>query len=122
LCRPRTGVRFGLRRYFDDIRSMDVATKLERHAEQLHALGHPVRLSIIRILVQGGPAGTAAGDIQSRLEMPASTLSHHLSRLVQAGLITTRGEGTFHLYAPDVPALRALTNYLWQDCCKGGAC
>jgi len=99
-----------------------VATKLERHAAQLHALGHPVRLSILRILVQGGPAGTAAGDIQSRLAVPASTLSHHLSRLVQADLITTRGEGTFHLYAPDVRALRALTNYLWQDCCKGGAC
>lgn len=114
--------RFHLRDYFDDTRSTAVATKLERHAEQLHALGHPVRLSIIRILVQGGPAGTAAGEIQSRLDMPASTLSHHLSRLVHSGLITTRGEGTFHLYAPDVSALRALTNYLWQDCCKGGAC
>jgi DNA-binding transcriptional ArsR family regulator len=97
-----------------------VATKLERHAGQFHALGHPARLSIIRILVQGGPSGTSAGDIQARLDMPASTLSHHLSRLVQAGLITTRGEGTFHLYAPDISTLRALTNYLWEDCCKGG--
>ena len=81
-----------------------------------------MRLSIVRMLVQRGPDGTSAGEIQARMEAPASTLSHHLSRLVQAGLITTRGEGTFHLYAPDISALRALTNYLWQDCCKGGAC
>jgi ArsR family transcriptional regulator, arsenate/arsenite/antimonite-responsive transcriptional repressor len=99
-----------------------VTAKLERHALQLQALGHPVRLSIVRILVQGGPDGTSAGDIQARVRLPASTLSHHLSRLVDAGLLTTRGEGTFHFYAPDVPALRALTNYLWEDCCKGGAC
>jgi ArsR family transcriptional regulator len=52
--------------------------------------------------------------------MPASTLSHHLSRLLQAGLLTTRGEGTFHYYAADYDVLRALTDYLWEDCCKGG--
>jgi ArsR family transcriptional regulator len=111
-----------LRSYFDHTRSTDVATKLERHAQQLQALGHPVRLSIVRIVVQAGPAGTSAGEIQSRLDTPASTLSHHLSRLLQAGLITTRGEGTFHYYALDVSALRTLTNYLWEDCCKGGVC
>ena len=111
-----------LRSYFDDYRSKSVASKLERHAGELHALGHPVRLSIIRIVVQAGPDGTSAGEIQSRLALPASTLSHHLSRLVHTGLITTRGEGTFHYYAADVSALRALTNYLWQDCCKGGVC
>ena len=100
-----------------------MVSKLERHAEQLHALGHPVRLSIIRILVQGGPQGTSAGEIQARVDMPASTLSHHLNRLLHAGLITTRGEGTFHYYAPDLSALRALTDYVWEDCCKsGGKC
>jgi ArsR family transcriptional regulator len=99
-----------------------VTSKLERHALQLQALGNPVRLLIVRLLVQGGPSGTSAGDIQTRVDMPASTLSHHLSRLLQAGLITTRGEGTFHYYAPDISALRTLTNYLWQDCCKGGVC
>jgi ArsR family transcriptional regulator len=70
--------------------------------------------------VQGGPGGTSAGDIQTRVDVPASTLSHHLSRLLQAGLLTTRGEGTFHYYAADYAALRALTDYLWEDCCKGG--
>jgi DNA-binding transcriptional ArsR family regulator len=97
-----------------------VPSKLERHAEQLSALGHPVRLAILRFVVQSGAGGAAAGDIQGRLEMPASTLSHHLKRLVDAGLLSTRNEGTFHYYAVEYAALRTLTDYLWEDCCKRG--
>jgi ArsR family transcriptional regulator len=97
-----------------------VTSKLDRHAEQLSALGHPVRLAVLRHVVQGGSGGTAAGDIQARVDVPASTLSHHLKRLVDAGLLTSRSEGTFHYYAAEYPALRALTDYLWEDCCKRG--
>jgi DNA-binding transcriptional ArsR family regulator len=97
-----------------------VTSKLERHAEQLSALGHPIRLKVLRYIVQGGEGGTSAGDIQSHVDLPASTLSHHLKRLVDAGLLTTRSEGTFHLYAPDFSALLALSEYLWEDCCKRG--
>lgn len=96
-------------------------SKLEQRAEQLAALGHPIRLTILRLVVQGGPDGTVAGDIQHHVDMPASTLSHHLKRLVDAGLLQTRGEGTFHYYAPDFQALRGLTDYLWEDCCKRGS-
>ena len=95
-------------------------SKLDRHAEQLSALGHPVRLSILRFVVQGGDEGASAGDIQSHVDMPASTLSHHLKRLVEAGLLRTRGEGTFNYYSAEYAALRALTDYLWEDCCKRG--
>lgn len=97
-----------------------MASKLERHAEELGALGHPVRLAIVRLVVQAGEHGVPAGDIQARVDMPASTLSHHLKRLVDAGLLRTRGEGTFHFYAVDFQTLRRLTDYLWEDCCKGG--
>jgi DNA-binding transcriptional ArsR family regulator len=97
-----------------------VPGKLDRHAEQLSALGHPVRLAILRFVVQSGDAGAAAGDIQARVELPASTLSHHLKRLVAAGLMRSRTEGTFNYYAADYKALRALTDYLWEDCCKRG--
>jgi DNA-binding transcriptional ArsR family regulator len=97
-----------------------VPSKLERHAEQLGALGHPVRLAILRHVVQAGDDGASAGDIQERVDMPASTLSHHLKRLLDAGLLRTRGEGTFHYYAAEYPALRALSEYLWEDCCKRG--
>ncbi|MEZ4302785.1 MAG: metalloregulator ArsR/SmtB family transcription factor [Polyangiaceae bacterium] len=95
-------------------------SKLEEHAEQLSALGHPVRLQILRFVVQGGTGGTAAGDIQEHVKLPASTLSHHLKRLTTAGLLTTRSEGTYHYYAPRFEALRTLTSYLWEDCCKRG--
>lgn len=95
-------------------------SKLERHAEQLSALGHPVRLAILRFVVQGGEDGTPAGDIQTHVDLPASTLSHHLKRLVDAGLLNTRNQGTFHYYSPDIAALRGLTDYVWEDCCKRG--
>lgn len=93
---------------------------MERHAEQLAALGHPVRLTILRFVVQGGPLGCSAGDIQAHVDMPASTLSHHLKKLVEAQLLSTRSEGTYHYYAPEFSALRSLTDYLWEDCCKRG--
>jgi DNA-binding transcriptional ArsR family regulator len=96
---------------------------LEHHAAQLGALGHPVRLEVLRFVVQAGEGGAPAGEIQAHVGMPASTLSHHLKRLVDAGLLTTRNEGTFHYYAADYAALRRLTEYLWEDCCKrGGGC
>jgi ArsR family transcriptional regulator, arsenate/arsenite/antimonite-responsive transcriptional repressor len=79
-----------------------------------------VRLAILRFVVQSGEGGAAAGAIQGGLNMPASTLSHHLKRLVDAGLLSTRNEGTFHYYTAEYSALRALTDYLWEDCCKRG--
>jgi ArsR family transcriptional regulator len=97
-----------------------VSSRLEHHAEQLSALGHPVRLKILRLVVQGGEDGTSAGDIQSHVDLPASTLSHHLKRLTDGGLLTSRTEGTFHYYTADYTALRALTDYVWEDCCKRG--
>lgn len=98
-----------------------MVAKLERHADQLGALGHPIRLQIVRFVVQAGNEGVAAGKIQSGLDIPASTLSFHLKRLAQAGLLTSRSEGTFLYYTADYAVLRELTEYLWEDCCKGGS-
>ena len=97
-----------------------MTSKLQRHAEQLSALGHPVRLKILRFVVQAGPEGAAAGDVQGHVGLPASTLSHHLKRLVDAGVLGARTEGTYHYYAADYASLRALTDYLWEDCCRRG--
>ena len=97
-----------------------MTTKLERNAAQLAALGSPVRLAILRQVVQGDAEGTVVGDIQSKLDIPWSTLSHHLERLASAGLLKTRSEGKFVFYRADFVSLRALTDYLWEDCCRGG--
>ena len=97
-----------------------MSRKLEMHAEQLGALGHPVRLAVLRHVVQAGPAGSSAGEIQAKVDVPASTLSHHMDRLVRTGLLESRREGTYIYYSAVFPALRALTDYLWEDCCKSG--
>lgn len=108
--------------YFEIIRIILVTTKaVELHAEQLSALGHPARLAILRFVVQGDPNGTPAGEIQAHVDLPASTLSHHLKRLSSVSLLVARTEGTFIYYRADYDVLRKLTNYLWEDCCKRGA-
>ena len=89
-------------------------------AQRLKALGHPGRLSIVRAVVQGPVEGTPAGDIQAQLGMPGSTLSHHLADLAEAGLLMATRQGTTIRYAACFDQLRALTDYLWQDCCGGG--
>jgi ArsR family transcriptional regulator, arsenate/arsenite/antimonite-responsive transcriptional repressor len=94
--------------------------KLERHAEQLAALGHVARLSLLRAVVQAGPEGISTTDLQERLDSPWTTLNHHLDRLVDAGLVAARREGKFVYHTADYPALRALTDFLWEDCCKRG--
>ena len=99
---------------------MDVPSALDKHAAQLSALGHPARLQALRFVVQGDPNGTAAGDIQSHVDLPASTLSHHLKRLADSDLVVARTEGTFIYYRANYAALRNLTTYLWEDCCKRG--
>lgn len=93
---------------------------LELHAQRLKALGHSARLSIVRLVVQGPVEGTPAGEIQARLDIPGSTLSHHLSELTQAGLLKATRQATSIRYAAHFDHLRALTNYLWEDCCGSG--
>ena len=62
--------------------------KIDEAASRLEALGNPTRLSIYRMLVRAGDPGLAVGKLQSRLSIPASTLSHHLKTLLIVGLIT----------------------------------
>lgn len=73
-------------------------------------------------MVKGPVGGTPAGDLQARLDIPASTLSHHLATLSQAGLVKAERQGTFLLYRADFKSLRALTEFIWEDCCRGGTC
>lgn len=97
-----------------------MSAKLERHAGQLAALASPVRLAILRAVVQGPEDGTVVGELQKKLDIPWSTLSHHLEKLTGAGLLVSRKEGSFIFHRVDFKVLRSLTDYLWEDCCKGG--
>ena len=71
-------------------------------ASTLESLGNQTRLTIYRTLVRAGPTGMAVGMLKERLAIPGSTLSHHLSRLVAAGLVSQNREGR---------VLRCTTNY-----------
>ena len=95
---------------------------LSHITRQLKALAHGGRLAIVRAVVQGPVEGTPAGQIQARVGLPASTLSHHLADLTEAGLLRASRQGTTIRYAACFDQLRALTDYLWQDCCGGGGC
>lgn len=96
------------------------AKKLEQHADQLAALGHAARLSILRYVVQAGPSGSTTTELQEKLDIPWTTLNHHLDRLVAADLVTARREGKFVHHTANYDALRSLTDFIWEDCCKRG--
>jgi ArsR family transcriptional regulator len=93
---------------------------IERHAEQLAALGHVARVSILRAVVQAGPEGVTTTELQQRLDIPWTTLNHHLDRLVDSGLLAARRGGKSLFHTASYEALRALTDFLWEDCCQRG--
>ena len=96
--------------------------KLEKAAAQLEALGNPTRLAIYRILVRAGDEGLPVGKIQEKLEIPASTLSHHCKRLIDAGLCTQERHATTLISRANYPAMQALIGYLADECCADGTC
>jgi DNA-binding transcriptional ArsR family regulator len=59
-------------------------------------------------------------DLQGRLDIPWTTLSHHLERLVDTGLVAANRSGKSVVHTPNFDALREVTDYVWDDCCKRG--
>lgn len=94
-----------------------MSDEARRFANQFAALGHEVRLAILRRLLASHPHGMVAGEIQQELGIPASTLSHHLDALRQEGLVQQRREGRFLRYLADDQNLRALVDFLYAECC-----
>ena len=88
-----------------------------RSADRFAALGAEPRLAIVRLLLSAHPTGMTAGDVQEDLEIPASTLSHHLEKLKQVGLVNVRREGTFLRYSANTEGLREVLGFLYEECC-----
>ena len=80
-------------------------------------MGTEPRLRIMQLLLSAHPEGLYVGDIQSELEIPNSTLSHHLEKLKIEGLIEVRREGTFLRYTANIEALQELLQFLYAECC-----
>ncbi len=96
--------------------------KLDDAATRLEALGNPTRLRIYRTLVRAGEEGMAVGKLQERLDVAASTLSHHLKTLIGVGLVSQTREGTTLICHTNYPMMRSLIRYMLEECCVEGSC
>jgi ArsR family transcriptional regulator len=105
--------------YFRYCRNMTSAhsSQVTRFADMFSAMGTEARLRIMQLLMTAEPEGLVVGDIQSELEIPNSTLSHHLDKLKNEGLVNVRREGTFLWYRANTDALKDLLGFLYAECC-----
>jgi len=92
---------------------------LDTAALLLAQLGNTTRLKVVRLLVRAGREGLPVGEIQRTLEIPASTLSHHLNHLRGVGLIWQEREGTLLHCCVDYELIDAIVGFLTDECCVG---
>jgi len=93
--------------------------ELTHAARCLDKLGNPVRLEVFQLLVRAGRDGLSVGEIQEHLEIPGSTLSHHLSHLVNAGLVHQERESRVLRCTPNFALMEELVGFLTEQCCAG---
>ncbi len=98
-------------------RLIDDAAAVARFADMLSAMGTEPRLRIVRLLLAAHPRGLVVGDIAAELQTAGSTLSHHLEKLRNEGLVNVRREGTFLWYSANAAALQELLGFLYAECC-----
>jgi ArsR family transcriptional regulator, arsenate/arsenite/antimonite-responsive transcriptional repressor len=91
--------------------------QITRYADMLSAMGTEPRLRIMRLLLSAHPEGLVVGEIGGELDIPSSTLSHHLEKLKNEGLVRIRRDGTFLWYSADTDALQELLGFLYAECC-----
>lgn len=88
-----------------------------KFADMFSAMGTESRLRILRLLLSAHPEGLVVGEVAEELEIPASTLSHHLDKLRNENLVNVRREGTFLRYTANTEALQELLGFLYAECC-----
>jgi DNA-binding transcriptional ArsR family regulator len=91
-------------------------------ATALESLGNGTRLAIFRALVRAGTSGMPVGGLKEQLEIPGSTLSHHLSQLVAAGLVRQSREGRVLRCQAEFSTMSELLDYLTDECCADEDC
>jgi ArsR family transcriptional regulator len=91
--------------------------QVAKFADMLSAMGTEPRLRIIQLLLSAHPEGLVVGNIQEELEIPNSTLSHHLDKLKNENLVLVKRESTFLRYTANTEALQELMQFLYSECC-----
>lgn len=95
---------------------------IETAASQLEALGNSTRLTIYRTLVRAGDSGLPVGKLQLKLDIPSSTLSHHLKKLIEVNLVGQERQATTLICRANYASMNGLIGYLADECCvdEGG--
>jgi len=91
--------------------------QVTKYADMFSAMGTEARLRIMQLLLTAHPEGLVVGEIQEELEIPNSTLSHHLDKLRNEGLVAVRRQSTFLRYTANTEALQELLQFLYAECC-----
>jgi ArsR family transcriptional regulator len=91
--------------------------EITRYADMYAAMGTESRLRIMQLLLSAHPEGMVVGEIGDELEIPSSTLSHHLEKLKNEDLVNVRREGTFLWYSANTTSLQKLLGFLYAECC-----
>lgn len=93
------------------------SAQVTKFADMFSAMGTEARLEIMRLLLKAHPDGLVVSEIQAELGIPGSTLSHHLDKLRNEGLVKVRRESTFLRYTADTQALQEVLQFLYAECC-----
>jgi ArsR family transcriptional regulator, arsenate/arsenite/antimonite-responsive transcriptional repressor len=88
-----------------------------RYADMFSAMGTEPRLRVMQLLLSAHPDGLVVNEIQEALDIPSSTLSHHLDKLKNEGLVNVERKGTFLRYTANTEALREILQFLYAECC-----
>lgn len=94
---------------------------IEAAASQLEALGNATRLGIYRALVRAGGNGLPVGKLQLKLDIPSSTLSHHLKKLIEVNLVSQERQATTLICRANYASMNGLIDYLADECCADSA-
>src|SRR5215470_11890739 len=93
------------------------AEQVAKYADMFSAMGTESRLRIMQLLLSAHPEGLVVGDIQEELDIPNSTLSHHLDKLRAEDLVRVQRESTFLRYTANTEALQEVLQFLYAECC-----
>src|ERR1700685_4334617 len=98
-------------------RSKRSTEQVAKYADMFSAMGTEPRLRIMQVLLFAHPDGLVVGEIQEELDIPNSTLSHHLDKLKAENLVHVQRESTFLRYTANTDALQELLGFLYAECC-----
>jgi ArsR family transcriptional regulator len=85
---------------------------LELAASRFALLADPTRLRVVSVLHDAGEV--SVGGLAELTGVPVASVSQHLNRLAQGGIVARRRHGTSVLYRIDDPTIEALCDIVCE--------